>query len=407
MYYTGTSRRIDTLFRSNFSSESEIKPFLEPATAGSTAGWARTTAIKYGCHVVAGYPQQVNIARAKSDSPAYFSSSIMVDTEGRPLINNTGRAENEQRPKFSDCLVKRRGKVLGVISIGKYTDLADMNQGETQFSNPQETEAFARHLLERHIDVGIISMAWKTIEKPRKLTRAPGKPDMDALTCWVARLMPLTEAEPGREILVALCNRIGFENDVMYSSTSTVLRFKDGDVHAYDILGGYEDGLLVVDTSKDPNDPDDGGFRLWPRPEENTSETEQVDEFSDGAGWPQREARSQETPCGGCNFAQNHLAKCTSHDKGSFCKDDASLEGRDYPLNVPPQPAAATKKPPRPKLLVPKSPSEPPQEIPAGKCRARVAAVQNPSASTSGPQKQDTHFLYNQSRDPSHAHDGL
>ncbi len=87
---------------------------------------------------------------------------------------------------------------------------------ETEFSNPQETEAFARHLLERHIDVGIISMAWKTIEKPRKLTRAPGKPDMDALTCWVARLMPLTEAEPGREILVALCNQSGFENDIMY-----------------------------------------------------------------------------------------------------------------------------------------------------------------------------------------------
>lgn len=43
----------------------------------------------------------------------------MVDNEGKPLINNTGRTEYEQRPKFSDCLAEKQGKILGVISIGQ------------------------------------------------------------------------------------------------------------------------------------------------------------------------------------------------------------------------------------------------------------------------------------------------
>lgn len=227
-------------------------------------------------------------------------------------------------------------------------------------------------------------MAWKTIGNPQRLTDAPATPDMDALTCWVARLMPLTEAEPGRVIHVVLCNRSGEEKDATYSGTSTVLRFKDGEVHAYAILGGSENGLLVVDTSKDPSDPKAGGFKLWPRPEEYKGWEEQVGEFSYGAGRPPTEVRSQQTPYGECSSAQEYLAKCTPDDEGTLSKKDAMLQRRDRCLNMPPQSVVATKKQARPKLLIPDSPSEPLREMSTGECRAGVSAVPRTNSTTRG-----------------------
>ncbi|OAR00592.1 hypothetical protein LLEC1_02143 [Akanthomyces lecanii] len=108
---------------SNFSSEMDIQPFLEPAVAGETQLWARTAAIKYRCNVVVGYPQQVNIACAEPTNVEYFSSSIMVDFDGNTLANNNGRTRDGRDPTFSDCIAKRHGpvvdKALGKVSIGQ------------------------------------------------------------------------------------------------------------------------------------------------------------------------------------------------------------------------------------------------------------------------------------------------
>lgn len=46
----------------NFKSLAEITPYLEHAGSGITALWARTTALKYDCVVVVGYPEKVDIS---------------------------------------------------------------------------------------------------------------------------------------------------------------------------------------------------------------------------------------------------------------------------------------------------------------------------------------------------------
>jgi predicted amidohydrolase len=64
-----------------------ISPYLEPTTAGITSLWARTTALKYDCIVAAGYPEKVDITEKWPASPEYYSSAIVVNSEGETIAN--------------------------------------------------------------------------------------------------------------------------------------------------------------------------------------------------------------------------------------------------------------------------------------------------------------------------------
>ncbi len=265
-------------------------------------------------------------------------------------------------------------------------------RSENESSNPQETEAFAYHILDNGISMAIISMAWKTVEDTWKLSTQPERPDVEALTCWIARLMPLIDRKLKREITIVLCNRSGLENGVMYAGTSAVLRIQDGEVHAYGIMGGYEDGLLVVDTSEDISAK---GVKLWPRPEEVVCKGEQDTEFSS-------DAERQAAFYGGVEAAQENLAKYTLCEEDILYKQNAFQTGNMSLLAVSPGPAVAAKKQTRPKLFIPKSPSEPPREILVSEYRARAAAlpqlnasnttVRSPTASTPYPNGSHRHW---------------
>ncbi len=68
----------------NFSSLDQISPYLENTTAGVTSLWARTTALKYDCAVVVGYPEKVETKRWPA-SPEYFNSAIIVNHDGATI----------------------------------------------------------------------------------------------------------------------------------------------------------------------------------------------------------------------------------------------------------------------------------------------------------------------------------
>jgi protein N-terminal amidase len=90
------------------------------------------------------------------------------------------------------------------------------------------------------------------MDEPRRFSRMPNEPDMDALTYWVSRFEPLIRAEKDEETIVIFCNRTGSEDNATYAGTSAVLGIRAGEVKVYGLLGRGQKDLLVVDTSKAP-----------------------------------------------------------------------------------------------------------------------------------------------------------
>ena len=44
--------------------------------------WARTTALKYGCNVLVGYPETADVSYKWPTAPEYFNAAVMVGPEG-------------------------------------------------------------------------------------------------------------------------------------------------------------------------------------------------------------------------------------------------------------------------------------------------------------------------------------
>ena len=71
----------------NFHSLDEIKPFLEPTTAGISTQWAQQVAKHYNCHVTVGYPEVTVPSKNPSDAQTQYNSTVTVSpTEQLPEI---------------------------------------------------------------------------------------------------------------------------------------------------------------------------------------------------------------------------------------------------------------------------------------------------------------------------------
>ena len=66
-----------------FESQRDIARLCEPSQSGITSLWARSTALKYNCHVAAGYPEKVPTSREHK----CFNSTILVNREGETVTN--------------------------------------------------------------------------------------------------------------------------------------------------------------------------------------------------------------------------------------------------------------------------------------------------------------------------------
>jgi protein N-terminal amidase len=69
----------------NFTSLSHISPFLEYAGTGISSLWARSRALKHNCHVIVGFPEQVDVSDRWPTSPEYYNSAIIVSNEGETI----------------------------------------------------------------------------------------------------------------------------------------------------------------------------------------------------------------------------------------------------------------------------------------------------------------------------------
>ncbi|KAI6266166.1 hypothetical protein MCOR28_010141 [Pyricularia oryzae] len=257
----------------NFKSLQDISPFLEPSGSGISALWARTTALKYNCNVVVGYPEKVDVTPEWPASPEYYNSTLIVNGEGETIAN--------YRKSFL-YYVDEKWALEG--RDGFYNDyipgLGETAMGICSDINPYKLEApwlafeFAFHVLQVAANLVVISMAWPTDEDQRQYSRMPQEPDMNTITYWVQRLEPLIRAEQQDEIIVVFCNRTGSEEDLTYAGTSAVIGIKGGEVCVYGLLGRGVKELLVVDTARP------AFAKLVQRTETNTAVDQEIPDTS-------------------------------------------------------------------------------------------------------------------------------
>ncbi|OTA90248.1 hypothetical protein M434DRAFT_398125 [Hypoxylon sp. CO27-5] len=235
----------------NFKSLQQISPYLEPQGSGISALWARTTALKYNCVTLVGYPEQADIKTKWPTSPEYYNSVIIINGEGETIGNYRKSflyyTDETWALEGQDGFWEGFIPGLGHTSLGVCMDL-----NPYKFEAPWHAFEFAFHVLEMESNLVIVTMAWLTREDGRMFSRMPNDPDLDTLSYWISRLEPIIRSDNDEEIIVVFCNRTGIEGDAVYAGTSTVIGIKNGEVSVYGMLGRGSKELLVVDTDVAP-----------------------------------------------------------------------------------------------------------------------------------------------------------
>ncbi|KXJ93364.1 carbon-nitrogen hydrolase, partial [Microdochium bolleyi] len=231
----------------NFRSLRDIAPFLEPTAAGVSASWARSTALKYDCNIIVGYPETADVSHKWPSDPEYYNSAVIVNNDGdtwghyrKTHLYYTDETWALEGPGFY------KGHLPGVGKIA-------MGICNSQFLSPYRFEApwteyeFAVHARNVAANVVVLSMAWLTREPADTFCSQPKEPDMETLTYWIKRLEPLIRADSDEEIIVIFANRCGVEDEAVYAGSSAVIGIQRGEVTVYGLLGRAEEKLLVVD----------------------------------------------------------------------------------------------------------------------------------------------------------------
>ncbi|KAI1458499.1 carbon-nitrogen hydrolase [Annulohypoxylon moriforme] len=235
----------------NFRSLRDISPFLEPTGAGISSVWARTTALKYNCTTIVGYPEKMDVSRQWPTSPEYYNSALMVNQDGDTIGNyrktHLYYTDETWALEGSGFFTGRLPGVKGNVAMGICMDI-----NPYKFEAPWHAFEFAFHVLESHANVVILSMAWLTTEDFGVYSSKSSEPDLDTLTYWLTRLEPLIRAETEEEIIVIFANRTGVEDNAVYAGTSAVIGIQDGEVNVYGVLSRGAKELLVVDTDTAP-----------------------------------------------------------------------------------------------------------------------------------------------------------
>ena len=228
----------------------DISTFLEPSGSGVSSLWTRTTALKYDCTVISGYPERVDVTDRWPANPEYYNSVIGVNCDGETVVNYRKSHlyyTDETWALEGDGFFGGRLPDLGRTAIGICMDI-----NPYKFQTPWEDCEFAQHALGCGATLIILSMAWLTNADPREFSRSPGEPDLETLMYWIARLDPIVKMHSNQEVIVVFANRTGTEDEATYAGTSAVVGIKNGEVLIYGILGRGEKELLVVDTEDKP-----------------------------------------------------------------------------------------------------------------------------------------------------------
>ncbi|OLL26955.1 Protein N-terminal amidase [Neolecta irregularis DAH-3] len=231
----------------NFKSIEHIDKHLEPTLQGITSIWAKETAARLSCIVIAGYPERsgetrynaVVIARPDGTLSNYRKHFLYT-------IDLTWATSGPGFSTFNFPFGKARVSKLDGILIRKSSVgiCMDMNNG-TDFSTPFEAYELGTHITTNEIDYLLLPTAWLA---PEDMPDDPKVPSMSTISYWAERLRPVWNRSTGNDLIFVSCNRIGEEDDCRYAGSSCVLRIKPGHIELLGKLGSAEEAVLTVDV---------------------------------------------------------------------------------------------------------------------------------------------------------------
>lgn len=124
--------------------------------------------------------------------------------------------------------------------------------------NPHRFEAswtlyeLATYTLNSNTKLLLLSMAWLTHKTSTELLESSADPDLETLSYWIERIVPLVNNKE-RKVIVVFANRCGQEPlDARYAGSSWIGLVGLGKVEIWDIAGRAQEKLLCIDTDQDP-----------------------------------------------------------------------------------------------------------------------------------------------------------
>lgn len=195
------------------------------------------------------------------------------------IVDSAGEVVGHYRKSFlyytdETWAQEGQGFFAGVIPIGASGQRMKAVAGICMDINPYKFQApwtayeFANHARESRAKIVILSMAWLTHLAVEDLTEQTMVPDTHTVGYWAERMRPLMDSTTGanEEVIIVCANRVGLEGtcprigDVKYAGSSCVFSMRKGqDVRIWDIFGRAQEGVLLVDTTRQP------GFMIAPR----------------------------------------------------------------------------------------------------------------------------------------------
>lgn len=141
-----------------------------------------------------------------------------------------------------------------IPTIGQTTLGICMDINPYRFATPYSVCEFANAALKADSPIIVVSMAWLTMLSRESLNTVPSIPDEDTILYWAERFEPIRQATAGKgyagEKIVICGNRCGMEDHVSYAGSSTVFRFRDGRTFILDMLGRYQEKLMIVNLDQ-------------------------------------------------------------------------------------------------------------------------------------------------------------
>ncbi|KAL8909578.1 MAG: hypothetical protein Q9207_000076 [Kuettlingeria erythrocarpa] len=181
-----------------------------------------------------------------------------VTFDGKP--NRLGFNEAVRRE-----IAARDGQVTDESIRTTFAICMDLNPYHFLPPSPTSPMSLVEHVLNTDSRLLILSTAWLTHLSSAALAESIGRPDMDTLSYWFGKLMPLINhdkkttcvfanrcgEEPGRTVPNVLSEEKegeGGGEGVRYAGSSWVGFLEHGKVRMGRVMGRAEEGVLVVDT---------------------------------------------------------------------------------------------------------------------------------------------------------------
>lgn len=251
----------------NFSSRSEIEPFLANVGTGPSATLAKDLSKRYQCTTVIGYPEKFE--------DKIYNSALVIDDKGE-LVHNYRKTHLYETDEGFGCsenpdklfapvtlqLGKGENKASVLTSLGICMDL-----NPYKFTAPFYEYEFATSCFENKASLVLVPTAWLSPESPsikedmskeakleegaklqKQFEDQPEYPIADAdkpsdltVDYWILRFFPylshLRNHFPRalNKTTVVVCNRVGIEKDTLYTGSSSIFQFEPTNEFTNDI----------------------------------------------------------------------------------------------------------------------------------------------------------------------------